>query len=101
MPGRVREQGVCRRNSLGSPAERGFGCAWLLAPKKERGLFTVQSDPGYSGANCPFHGFTGLGPLFPFKVFLTFGDVAAQGIPNSRKNEKRIKEVLPSVGKSC
>lgn len=27
-------------------------------------LFTVQSDPDYSGADYLFHGFTGLVPLF-------------------------------------
>lgn len=62
-----------------------------------RGLFTVQFDPCYSGADYPFHAFTGLAPLLLFRGFLTFGDVAAQLIANGRKNEKRIKIIAPYV----
>lgn len=63
-------------------------------------LFIVQSDPGYSRAGYPFHGFIGLVPLLLFKGFLTFGDVAAKLVPNCRKNEKRIKIILPYVSNS-
>lgn len=88
-------QGACRRKSLGSPAERVFGCALPLAPRKGgQELFTGQSDPDYSGADYPFHGFTGLGLLLLLKGFLTFRDVAVQLRPKSRKNEKETKNIF-------
>lgn len=59
------------------------------------GLFAVQCDPDYSGADFPLHGFPGFVPLLLFKSFLTFGDVAAPRIANSGKNGKRIKIILP------
>lgn len=61
-------------------------------------LFTVQSDPDYSGADDLFHGFTGLVPLLLFKGFLS--DVASQLILYCRKNKKRIKIILPYVSNS-
>lgn len=96
-------KGVCRRKSLRSPAERVFGCALPLAPTRLGvgvGLFSVQSDPDYSGADYSFYGLTGLRPLLFFKGFLTFGDVAAQPMLKSRKNEKRTKIFLPNVSNS-
>lgn len=66
-----------------------------LAPRKGgEELFTVQSDPDYSGADYPFHGFTGRGLLLLLKGFLTFRDVAVQLRPKSRKNEKETKNIF-------
>lgn len=55
----------------GSPAERVFGCALAFGSQKAGAeeLFTVQSDPDYSGADYPFHGFTGLGLFKGFSDF--------------------------------
>lgn len=68
-------------------------CLWLPESGAEE-LFTVQSDPDYSGADYPFHGFTGLGLLLLLKGFLTFRDVAVQLRPKSRKNEKETKNIF-------
>lgn len=72
-----------------------FWLCFALAPRKGgEELFTVQSDPDYSGADYPFHGFTGLGLLLLLKGFLTFRDVAVQLRPKSRKNEKETKNIF-------
>lgn len=91
---------MCRRKSLGSPPESFWLCFAFGSQKGGRRLFTVQSDPDYSGADYPFHGFTGLGPLLLFNGFLTFGDAVTQLMPNSRKNEKRLKIFLPYMSNS-
>ena len=91
---------MCRRKSLGSPPESFWLCFAFGSQKAGRRLFTVQSDPDYSGADYPFHGFTGLGPLLLFKGFLTFGDAVTQLMPNSRKNGKRLKIFLPYMSNS-
>lgn len=91
---------VCAEGNLGSPPESFWLCFAFGSQKGGRRLFTVQSDPDYSGADYPFHGFTGLGPRLLFKGFLTFGDAVTQLMPNSRKNEKRLKIFLPYMSNS-
>lgn len=49
---------------------------WVRVGVGRAQLFTVQSDPDYSGADYLFHAFTGLVSLFLFKEFLS--DVASQ-----------------------